>query len=130
VPVSDTVSDTAPSQPEQPKQRAARAPKKATTADKVAAAKRRTPDASAADIARRLGVTERTVSRHLSALVVSVPAGPAGETRGARIWREGNAALDAAEVLTGERRGSVSWTDPAVSSAPHNGSPARPLVDA
>lgn len=63
-PVSDIVSDT-PDPVEQPKPRTPRAPKKATTADKVAAAKRRTPDASAADIARRVGVTERTVQRYL-----------------------------------------------------------------
>jgi DNA-binding transcriptional ArsR family regulator len=127
--VSDTATDSG-SADEQPKQQVRRGVRKQSTAERVVAAKRRTPDASAGDIARRLGVTERTVQRHLSTLTVSVPEGPAGETRGERIWREGNAALDAAEVITGERRGSVSWTDPAVSSPPPNGSPARPLVDA
>jgi hypothetical protein len=62
--VSDSVSDTGTA-PEQPKRQVARAAKKPTTADRVAAAKRRTPDASAADIARRVGVTERTVQRYL-----------------------------------------------------------------
>lgn len=65
--LSDIVSDTS-APVDQPKPRAPRAPKKATTADKVAAAKRRTPDASPAAIATRLGVTTRTVERHLAAL--------------------------------------------------------------
>ena len=65
--VSDTVSDTG-SPAEQPERQVRRTPRKATTADKVAVARKRTPDASAADIARRLKVSERTVARHLAAL--------------------------------------------------------------
>lgn len=129
--VPDTATDTA-----QPKQRVRRAPRKATTAERVAAAKRRTPTATAADIAKRLRVTTRTVERHLAALtvadieaageddtdggpasvplvdggaVVKVPAGPVGERRGERVWREGNAARDVFEAATGQPAGRVSW---------------------
>lgn len=66
-PVTYTMTDT-DSRTEQPKPQVRRTPRKASTGDRVAAAKRRTPDASAAEIARRLKVTERTVARHLAAM--------------------------------------------------------------
>lgn len=47
-----------------------------STAEKVAKAARRTPDASPATIAGRLGVSEATVRRHLRALSVDTTASP------------------------------------------------------
>jgi DNA-binding transcriptional ArsR family regulator len=68
--MSDTLTDIA-ERSEQPKPQVRRTPRKPSTGERVAAAKRRTPQATAADIARRLGVTPRTVERHLSALTAT-----------------------------------------------------------
>lgn len=69
VAVADTPPDTvtAAEQPE-------RTRRKAPTGERVAAARRRAPDASASTIAKRIGVTERTVRRHLAALAAVEPA--------------------------------------------------------
>jgi DNA-binding transcriptional ArsR family regulator len=62
-PVSDTVADT-PTVREQPK----RQRRQPTTAQKIERLRDRQPDLSASAIAKKVGVTERTVSRHLREL--------------------------------------------------------------
>ena len=65
-PVTDIASDS-PTRREQPK----RQRKQPTTAERVARLRDRDPDLSASVIAKRVGVTERTVSRHLRDLAVA-----------------------------------------------------------
>ena len=62
--VPDTVADIVPSEPVRPKKAAN---SKNSTAKAVARMRARHPDLPAGDIAQRLGVTDRTVRRHLSA---------------------------------------------------------------
>jgi len=64
VEVSDIVSDTT-SSGDQPK----RTRRPLTTAERITRLRERQPDLAASVIAKRIGVTERTVSRHLAALV-------------------------------------------------------------
>jgi hypothetical protein len=86
--MSDTVSDTHTA-PEQRNLPARRTPKKATTADRVTAALKRTPDAKAADIARRIGVSERTVARYMPRpAVADEPEFPA-------VWQRDSELVDA-----------------------------------
>lgn len=61
--VPDMTTDTNPA-PKPPARRA-------DTAAKVAKLRQRHPDASAAELARRLGVSDRTVRRHLAALAAA-----------------------------------------------------------
>jgi DNA-binding transcriptional ArsR family regulator len=60
-PDTSTVTDTAPQRPA----------RRADTAVRVARLAAKHPDASAAELARRLGVSDRTVRRHLSALAAA-----------------------------------------------------------
>ncbi len=67
----DTTSATAAGEapaPAEPQRRAPRAASKHRTATAVARLRRRHPDMSPTEIARRLGVSDRTVRRHLAAL--------------------------------------------------------------
>jgi len=69
----DSPADTAPAAGAASK----RTPRRTGTAAAVARLRDRHPDMSAADIARRLGVTDRTVRRHLSARTIITDAPPA-----------------------------------------------------
>lgn len=69
--VSDTVSDT-PSRPEQPK----RTRKQPSTGERVARIRERHPNLPVSDIAKRLKVSPRTVSRHLSTLAETAEPTP------------------------------------------------------
>jgi hypothetical protein len=102
--MTDTVTDTA-DRPEQPKPQVRRTPRKQSTGERVAAAKRRTPDAPAADIAKRLGVATRTVERHLSAIAASA------------------STTDMAAVLTKGSDDVWRYEPTDTITAPHNGSP-------
>jgi hypothetical protein len=65
----DTATDSAASAVAVPEPQAARTPRrpaKPTTADAVARLRKRHPDMTSTDIARRLGVTDRTARRHLN----------------------------------------------------------------
>ena len=59
------------------RKRTPRRTRRAGTAAAVARLRDRHPDMTAADIARRLGVTDRTVRRHLSARTITTDAPPA-----------------------------------------------------
>jgi hypothetical protein len=64
-------ADTGPDIAPDPRTASTRTPRRRGTATAVARLRDRHPDMSAADIARRLGVTDRTVRRHLSARTIT-----------------------------------------------------------
>jgi DNA-binding CsgD family transcriptional regulator len=69
VTIADTQADIPPDitpEPAQPTRAVKRPPNKRNTGKAVARLRARYPDLSTQDIARRLGVTDRTVRRHLS----------------------------------------------------------------
>ncbi len=63
---ADTAADTAPDTPRPVRRTPARTPGRTGTSAAVARLRARHPDMPAADIARRLGVSDRTVRRHLN----------------------------------------------------------------
>lgn len=69
---------TGPDAPRPPRRTPARTPRRTSTATSVARLRTRHPDMPAADIAKRLGVSDRTVRRHLAA-----PASPAHDSAAA-----------------------------------------------
>jgi DNA-binding transcriptional ArsR family regulator len=69
--IADAVPDIAPDTASDTQRTSARTPRRTDTAAKLARLRDKHPDMSATELAARLGVTDRTVRRHLAALAAA-----------------------------------------------------------